>query len=752
MNSLVGNCQKSQKPKLNSESPLEKNVIISVKLLIVANHSDEANLIVQSLATSNRDFICNIITEQQFQHYSLGDQHYDLVLCAYHGFESVSLSPLLVLKRLAVLKIDIPCLVISDSVKPASVITLLKAGIADYLDWDELSRLSDRICQTLANRDRQQQQQQAWLQMEEQCQQQSIINHIIQRMRETLVIDHILQTTIDLLHEALGVTRCFIISPHLDHQVNYASQETPQKEHFLGLCCQLSYHFYPLLLEGNPIAHIATDSCLPLQLQEQLEQNQVQSFLIMPIFYQKSYLGAICLHHCREAHQWRESELNIISNVATQCAIAIQQAQLLATVEQQQQTELLLNQISQTLNSSLELAEILQEIVQQVGKNFEVDRVLIFRLNEQQFTIEQEWRVNPQISSLLDINISLEQLKPLTQSTATDWDSSYQQQNQVINQLLQAKIAQWESLSLLSVPIIIQGRLFGGLMLHSIQQQRNFSQLEITTVKRIANQAAIALNNAQRYHHLQQEFQQRSQELEQEKQRSESANLAKTEFLSHINHELRAPVGSIIGFARMLLEEIYGDLNDKQKQYLRAIASSGQHLLDLINDFLDISKIEAGKEQLSREKISIEELCLQSISLVKGQAKEAQLELNLEIATDIQDCIADQLRLKQILINLLSNAIKFTETGSVTLKVTQKDHILYWSVIDTGIGIAPEDQIKLFQPFQQLHTSIHRKHKGTGLGLALARKLAQLHGGEITLVSELGNGSCFTLELPMDGE
>jgi signal transduction histidine kinase len=215
---------------------------------------------------------------------------------------------------------------------------------------------------------------------------------------------------------------------------------------------------------------------------------------------------------------------------------------------------------------------------------------------------------------------------------------------------------------------------------------------------------------------------------------------------------LRTPLTGILGFAKMLNEQIYGELNPKQLQYTHAIIESGKHLLELINDILDLSKIEAEKEALLIEKIAVEDICLASLSVVKQLAQEKNLALKLEINEKIGFCFCDQKRVKQILINLLSNGIKFTETGTITLKVTLEKSDIAFSVIDTGIGIKQEDQRKLFQPFVQLQTPIHQKYKGTGLGLALSLKLAKLHGGNLTLSSELEKGSCFTLYLPKFSE
>ncbi|MGK7935892.1 MAG: ATP-binding protein [Xenococcaceae cyanobacterium] len=239
-----------------------------------------------------------------------------------------------------------------------------------------------------------------------------------------------------------------------------------------------------------------------------------------------------------------------------------------------------------------------------------------------------------------------------------------------------------------------------------------------------------------------------TKQLEQEKQNQEEATVATQEFISHLNHELRSPIAAILGFARMLKEEIYGSLNDKQMQYINAIATIGEHALNLINDYLDLAKVNADKEELEPEKLAVEDICRASLAIVEEKARQKGLKLNLDIDPEVYFCLADKLRLQQILVNLLSNAVKFTQEGSVTLQITPQENNLQFSVIDTGIGISVENQKKLFQPFQQIKNSACRGEKGTGLGLALSRQLAMLHGGDIVLTSTEGKGSCFTLYIP----
>lgn len=264
--------------------------------------------------------------------------------------------------------------------------------------------------------------------------------------------------------------------------------------------------------------------------------------------------------------------------------------------------------------------------------------------------------------------------------------------------------------------------------------------------------ASLIEEKDRNFQQLLKEIERLKQELTKLKnQNTELSNITSNidrEYFSHLNHELRSPLANILQFARMLKDEIYGSLNPKQTEYISGILTSGNHLLELINDYLDLAKINANYEKLYPEKVPVEDICEASLVMVRGKAKEKELDLILELADDLDFCYVDSLRLKQILINLLSNAVKFTEKGSITLQVKATSEMLLFSVVDTGIGISKKDSAKLFQPFQQINTPLHRKHKGTGLGLALSRKLAQLHGGDITLTSKAGKGSCFTVSIP----
>jgi PAS domain S-box-containing protein len=231
----------------------------------------------------------------------------------------------------------------------------------------------------------------------------------------------------------------------------------------------------------------------------------------------------------------------------------------------------------------------------------------------------------------------------------------------------------------------------------------------------------------------------------------ERANRLKSEFLANMSHELRTPLTSILGFSSLLSQQIFGKLNEKQLLYTQQIHQSGQHLLNLINDVLDLSKVEAGQMVLDVAPISVAELCKEALAFVSAQAQARKLTVHEEIEPNLKPLMADELRVRQMLLNLLSNAIKFSyEGGYIGLEARAQAGFLAIAVWDQGIGIPQDKQKLLFQPFQQVDGSLSRRHEGTGLGLALTKRLAELHQGTVEFTSQEGEGSRFTIRLPLD--
>ncbi|PYN92058.1 MAG: hypothetical protein DMD91_32970 [Candidatus Rokuibacteriota bacterium] len=233
-------------------------------------------------------------------------------------------------------------------------------------------------------------------------------------------------------------------------------------------------------------------------------------------------------------------------------------------------------------------------------------------------------------------------------------------------------------------------------------------------------------------------------------QQLEAANRHKSEFLASMSHELRTPLNAIIGFSEVLQERMFGELNDKQAEYVHDIVESGRHLLSLINDILDLSKIEAGRMDLELTHFSVPMAVENALTLIRERATRHGLTVALDVGANVGEIVGDERKVKQVLINLLSNAIKFTpEGGRVTVTAGLADGTVEIVVSDTGIGIAAEDHEAIFEEFRQVGTDYARKREGTGLGLALARRFVELHGGRLWVKSELGQGSTFTFTLPV---
>ncbi len=293
--------------------------------------------------------------------------------------------------------------------------------------------------------------------------------------------------------------------------------------------------------------------------------------------------------------------------------------------------------------------------------------------------------------------------------------------------------------SLLAIPLLRGARLLGGLVVYR-RGSGEFPREVVGVLEAFATQSVFAIQNARMFR----EIQEKSRELE-------IASRHKSQFLANMSHELRTPLNAIIGFSEVLLEKMFGDLNDKQEEYLNDILTSGTHLLALINDVLDLSKIEAGKLEVELAPVDLRALLEGSVVVVRERALAHNITLSLDMSEDVGTIVADERKIKQIMFNLLSNAIKFTaDRGKAGIRARRSDGFIEVAVWDTGVGIAAEDQQRIFEEFQQAEQGLTDKSEGTGLGLALTRKLVTLHGGKLWVESSQNSGSTFSFTLPVD--
>ena len=290
----------------------------------------------------------------------------------------------------------------------------------------------------------------------------------------------------------------------------------------------------------------------------------------------------------------------------------------------------------------------------------------------------------------------------------------------------------------LIVPLKIENKLTGILLVGEKLSGEIFDGQELEVLAVLANQVAISLENARLY-----------EELSASNAQLMQASRLKSQFLASMSHELRTPLNSIIGFSKVLLNRLDGDLSERQETYIRSVHNSGTHLLQLINGILDFSRIEAGKLEMMSEELDLHELIDECIESSMPLARGKQLKLEKNIPLELPRLVADRTKVKQILLNLLSNAIKFTTQGRVLVGVQAEPEAVRVRVSDTGIGIRAEDLARLFEPFQQLDNPVARGAGGTGLGLAISKKFVELHGGRIWAESRENQGSTFQFTLPL---
>ena len=449
------------------------------------------------------------------------------------------------------------------------------------------------------------------------------------------------------------------------------------------------------------------------------------------------------------SHVWSGEEQLLVKQVADQLSLALENARLFQETRQaqdslQKQNERLsaAAEIGRLVTSTLDLDTIFNRTVNLLSERFGFSHAAVFLVEEGSANValrEATGAAGAEMKArrhTLPINMRSLVGQVTSNGEAAMINDTAADQNYRRNPLLPETRAEC------AIPLRVGNRIIGVLDIHA-PTAGAFSRDDLSVLQILADQIAIAIDNA------------RSYELAQQAVREmREIDRVKTQFLANMSHELRTPLNSIIGFSRVILKGIDGPISDLQRQDLTAIYNSGQHLLGLINDMLDLAKIEAGKMDMSFEETNVGEIVTSVMSTASGLVKDKPIRLTQKVPEVLPSVRADPIRVRQVLLNLLSNAAKFTEQGDILVEAAAQHDAagieeVVVRVTDTGPGISEEDQSKLFQAFSQVDDSPTRRTGGSGLGLSISQQLIQLQGGRIGVHSEVGKGSTFFFTLPV---
>jgi signal transduction histidine kinase len=497
--------------------------------------------------------------------------------------------------------------------------------------------------------------------------------------------------------------------------------KTKQAVHIPDLCTERAY------LERDPI-RVAT-----------VEQGGARSFVAVPMLKESELAGAIVIYR-QEVRPFTAKQVELLTNFANQAVIAIENTRLLnelrESLQQQTATADVLKVIS---HSAFDLGPVFEAVVESAVKLCEADRGFLFRFDGELLRMAASYNASLELAQFIQQNpiapgrysvsarAALERRTVQVLDVQADPEYAY-----VVRDVGPIRTT-------LGVPMLKGDALVGVITIYRLEV-RPFTEKQIVLMETFADQAAIAIENVRLF----EEIQDKSSQLE-------AASRHKSQFLASMSHELRTPLNAIIGLTEMMVTNAPRFGTEKAAEPLRRVHRAGTHLLSLINQVLDLSKIEAGKLELNPESVSLAPLIDEVVGTARQLAEQNKNRLVVEAQEKLGTLTVDPMRLRQILLNLLSNACKFTRQGEVVLRVRKVAHGRNWiefAVSDTGIGMTPEQQAKLFEEFTQADSSTAQRYGGTGLGLAITRKLARMMGGDVTVESAPGKGSVFAVRLP----
>jgi signal transduction histidine kinase len=476
----------------------------------------------------------------------------------------------------------------------------------------------------------------------------------------------------------------------------------------------------------------------------------VRTVLATPLLREGVPIGAILIRRL-EVRPFSEKQIALLKTFADQAMIAIENVRLFQELEARTQElarsvgELkALGEVGQAVSSTLDLQTVLNTIVGRAVQLSGTDCGIIYEYDEasREFHLRASYQMEEEL-------VNAYQATPLhlgegatgraAETRAPTQIDDLRREQEFATRGLRPILSRLGYRSLLAVPLLFEQNIMGALTIYR-RETGNFAPEVVNLLQTFATQSVLAIQNARLF-----------REIEDKGRQLEAANRHKSEFLANVSHELRTPLNAIIGFSEVLGERMFGELNEKQAEYTEDILSSGRHLLSLINDILDLSKIEAGRMELEVTTFHLPDAIENALLLIRERASRHGIKLDRVIDDRLGDFTGDERKVKQILVNLLSNAVKFTpEGGQIKVEARLGDSAVIISVTDTGIGIAKKDQEAIFEEFRQASGHYAQKREGTGLGLTLTRKFVELHGGKIWVESELGKGSKFTFTLPIN--
>lgn len=504
------------------------------------------------------------------------------------------------------------------------------------------------------------------------------------------------------------------------------------------------YVYAALRESGEPLLLLHNDGTLPEPCKEKhLEAFGMQASFIIPAASQQELIGYMALDSTGSLRPFTEKNIKFAQAVVEQATIQIENLKLYEDALSRAQDLVRLNQIGSTISGTLNLNALAKTVYEQVGTLLDSTIFVLAQYHAESGTYDPAFG----IANGHRLVLGAQKVKlgdPLYQVIHSDQPLLTAENTGMFIPELSRELSVLPR-SGIWVALRQEGKPTGFISLQSYNPHA-YSENGAQLLRTIATQTGLSIANAQLFQTIQKNL----DDIQAANAKLRELDELKTQFLANMSHELRTPLNSIIGFSRVILKGIDGPITEAQEEDLNTIYKNGQHLLSLINEILDMAKIEAGKMTLSFEQVELSEIARTVHSITVGLVRESDIELVWNVAPHLPAIEADPIRIRQILINLLSNATKFTKQGKIELMIDQASpNEIHIAVRDTGIGIAKEDHEKLFAAFEQVDSSTTRVAGGTGLGLPITKWLINMHGGSIEVESELGQGTTFHVKLPI---